>query len=156
MLDTHLAPSDISKLLTRADKSPRGRGTHPNVCKPWPGRICHPMDDSSRYLEGDTLGKGRALGLGMWCIWEATAKRHLVRDTRTVVRMRAECGVCGAAHPSAASGAPTRGSPRSGHGFFTSGWRRPFCPRLTQYGVAQQEAGTSLFCFVAFARLLAG
>lgn len=87
-----------------------------------------------------------------WC----RAKRHLVWNTRTVVRMRAECGVCGAAHPSAASGAPTRGSPRSGHGFFTSGWRRPFCPRLTQYGVAQQEAGTSLFCFVAFARLLAG
>lgn len=100
---------------------------------------------------------GKVAPLDLVCsVWEATAKRHLVRDTRTVVRMGAECGVRGAAHPSAASGAPTSGSARSGHSFFTSGWRRPFCPRLTQYGVAQQEAGTSLFCFVAFARLLAG
>lgn len=61
---------------------------------------------------------------------------------------------------------PECGSPVSGPlcapvllvcpGFLTGGWRRPFCPRLTQYGVAQQEAGTSLFCFVAFARSPAG
>lgn len=70
--DTHLAPSDSSKLLTGADKSPRGRGNHPCVWKSWPWLICHPMNDSIRYLEGETLGKGFWLRSSRPKTWQGT------------------------------------------------------------------------------------
>lgn len=114
------------------------------------------MDDSIRYPAGETLGKvvsgfmGRALNL-FWGFGRQVVKGDL--------RVRTPAGQ-GRALPGAAS---ERGSP--GIRALAGGavcWSRPLglpavrqrrrsFSRLTQDWVAQQEAGTSLFCHAELA-----
>lgn len=110
------------------------------------------MDDSSRYLEGEALGKvvsgflGRALDL-LGGVWEARSKRRPEGLDTSLMR------------------APSRGDPRTparagqGSALVPAAWVfQPWASggalsaRLTQDWVAQQETGTSLFCFAALAR----
>lgn len=90
------------------------------------GRVLRPGSVFGRRQQNDTRGGGE--------------------DSRPVVGTGALCWA-------ACTRAQHQGRPQPR--FLTGGWRRPFSPSLTQYEVAQQEAGTSLFCFVAFACSLA-
>lgn len=119
-LDTHLAPSATGELLTGADKPPRARGSYPSVWKARPGRICHPVDDSVRYLEG----------AGFW------------RVGRALPRL---VGVFGRSPGAPARGSPSpSGSPGSGRGPAAV----PSRPGLLRTGLHNRKPAR--VCFVLF------
>lgn len=116
------------------------------------------MDDSSRYLE-ETFGGfffSMFLAKGFVEVAPLELVVFLGGDSKTDTRGGRE-----SSHPVVGTGAQCRAPctrvrfqvlrPAGSPAPRLPNWR-PFSPSLTQKEVAQQEAGTSLFCFVAFAR----
>lgn len=111
------------------------------------------MDDSIRYLEGEALGKvvsgfaGRALHLlGVFGRQEAKADPRVRTPARWQLRAAAAPeSQLSSGREGQRAALPARVSqPRAGGGALSA--------RLTRGWVAQQETGTSLFCFAALAR----